>query len=232
MTYRPNTARIAAAAVLCLLAAACGRNDTTTADAGRTGSTTGTSTTAGNPDTGMPKGTASQGPTSTTAGSTTAGGNLDTMPPTAAGPMTLSSDDKKFLTDAAAGGMYEVQVSQMAATKATDPKIKAFGEKLAQDHSKANDELKAFASSHSVTLPAELPADKKKDVEKLSKASGADFDKQYVKTVGLHDHEKDIAMFEKAGKNTKNTELKAWIDKTLPTLKDHHAQAKQLPGAS
>lgn len=213
-------ARVAVVAALCVLAAACGRRD----DAGSAASGSANPNTPAamsgpgdNTSTGMPKGVGPTGPSGTAT--------------TTAAAAALSEADRKFVTDAAAGGMYEVQVSQLAASKASDPKVKAYGEKLVQDHGKANDELKSFASSHDVALPTSLPADKKAQLDKLSKASGADFDKQYVKMVGMDDHKKDIAMFEKASKDAKNPELKAWIDKTLPTLKEHHAMAEKLPGA-
>lgn len=245
-------ARVAIVAALCVLAAACGRRDDGgTSAGGGTNPTTPAATTGpgGNTTTGMPAGVGSTGPSgSPTAGTTgdTAAGGMSSSSTTVAGgtgstgsatvggtgaakTAALSDADRKFVTDAAAGGMYEVQVSQLAADKAKDPKVKAYGEKLVKDHSSANDELKSFASAHSVTLPTTLPADKKAQLDKLSKASGADFDKQFVKMVGMDDHKKDIAMFEKASKAAKNAELKAWIDKTLPTLKEHHAMAEKLP---
>ena len=69
------------------------------------------------------------------------------------------------------------------------------------------------------------------EVEKLGKLQGDAFDREYVKTVGVKDHEKDIKAFEKASKDAKDPELKAWASKTLPTLKEHLAMARKLPEA-
>jgi putative membrane protein len=139
----------------------------------------------------------------------------------------LARADRKFIEDAAEGGMMEVQVGQMAESKATDPNAKAFGETLVKDHTAANNELVKLANSKHVELPAGPSHGERKDIEKLGKLSGKDFDKQFA-AMGVKDHEKDIKKFEKASGKAKDPELKAWIDKTLPTLREHLAMAQKL----
>lgn len=151
------------------------------------------------------------------------------MAPTGGGALTPA--EETFVVKAASGGLYEVEVSQMAADKATAEPVKKFASMLVDHHSAANAELKALAESRKVKLPDEVPGDKQAKIDKLQKASDAEFDKQYVQTVGIEDHKTDIALFEKAGKDAKDPELKAWIDKTLPTLREHLAAAQKLPGA-
>jgi putative membrane protein len=58
--------------------------------------------------------------------------------------------------DAAMGGMAEVQLGKLAAEKATNPDVKQFGQRMVDDHGKANDELKTAASKESIDLPASL----------------------------------------------------------------------------
>ena len=139
----------------------------------------------------------------------------------------LARADRKFIQDAAEGGMMEVQAGQLAASKASDTNVKSFGDMLVKDHTNANNELVQLANSKKVELPAGPSRGERKDVEKLGKLSGKDFDKQFV-AMGIKDHEKDIKKFEKASGSVKDPELKAWIDKTLPTLRQHLAQAQKL----
>jgi putative membrane protein len=139
----------------------------------------------------------------------------------------MARTDRKFIEDAAEGGMMEVQAGQLAASKATDPEVKAFGEMLVKDHTKAHDELVKLANSKKVELPAAPSRGQRKDIEKLGKLSGKEFDKKFAE-MGVKDHEKDIKDFEKASGKVKDPELKAWIDKTLPVLKQHLAQAQKL----
>jgi putative membrane protein len=139
----------------------------------------------------------------------------------------LARADRKFIEDAAEGGMMEVQVGQLAQSKATDPNVKNLGETLVKDHTKANNELVQLANSKHVDLPAGPSHGERKDIEKMGKLSGKDFDKKFV-SMGVKDHEKDIKKFEKASGKVKDPQLKAWIDKTLPTLREHLAMAQKL----
>jgi len=143
----------------------------------------------------------------------------------------LARGDRKFVQEAAEGGMFEVQVAQLAASKATDPAVKDFANRLVQDHQQANNELVQLANSKHVELPAAPSRSKRHALEKLGKMNGAEFDRNFVKEVGLKDHEKDIKQFEKAAEKLKDADLKAWAQKTLPHLREHYALAQKLPEA-
>ncbi|MDB5873802.1 MAG: hypothetical protein JWQ07_3244 [Ramlibacter sp.] len=139
--------------------------------------------------------------------------------------------DRKFIQKAAEGGMFEVQVAQLAASKAADPNVKSFADTLVKEHSDANNELVQLANSKGVELPAAPPHGMRKDIEKMGKRTGADFDQHFVREIGIKDHEKDIKMFEKGSEKVKDPQLKTWIDKTLPHLRQHLAMAQKLPQA-
>ena len=141
----------------------------------------------------------------------------------------VARGDRKFIEDAANSGMFEVQVSQLAASKATDPSVKSFAGMLVDHHTAANNELVKIANARKVELPAAPPRTLRKDIEKLGKKNGAEFDREFVREVGIKAHEKDIKLFEKAGKDVKDAELKAFVDKTLPQLREHLAAAQKLP---
>ncbi len=147
-----------------------------------------------------------------------------------AGNSKLASKDMKFINEAAAGGQMEVALGKLAADKATSDDVKKFGQQMVDDHTKANDELMALAKSKGVDLSkANDRASKKTDKsrEKLSKMSGADFDKAYMDDMVM-DHEKDVKEFEDASKNAEDSDLKAFASKTLPTLQEHLKMAKDI----
>lgn len=143
----------------------------------------------------------------------------------------VARGDRKFLEEAAGSGMFEVQVSQLAASKATDAQVKSYASMLVDHHTAANNALVKIANAKGVELPAAPKRSLRKDIEKLGKKSGAEFDRDYVREVGIKAHEKDIKMFQDASKDVKDPELKAFVDKTLPVLRDHLAQAQKLPQA-
>jgi len=139
----------------------------------------------------------------------------------------LAAADTKFVHEAAAGGMAEVELGKLAADKATSPDVKAFGQRMVDDHSKANDELKAYASQKGITLPSSPDPAHKSTQDRLSKLSGAAFDKAYMQDM-VKDHDKDVAAFKHASTSAADADLKAWAAKTLPTLQEHQTQAKAI----
>jgi len=145
-----------------------------------------------------------------------------------AGEKKLASKDAKFIRNACSGGIMEVELGKLAADKSSNDDVKKFGQKMADDHGKANDELKQLASSKGVDLTkptdtAMKKADKEKD--SLAKKSGVDFDKAYMSMM-VKDHEKDVKEFEDASKDCEDADVKAWAGKTLPTLQEHLSMAK------
>src|SRR6266542_320706 len=132
----------------------------------------------------------------------------------------LSSDDTNFIKEAAQGGLMEVQLGKLAQEKAADEKVKQFGKRMEQDHSKANDELKKIASAKGVQLSNDLDSKHKSNVDKLAKLSVDDFDKRYIEAM-VSDHKEDIKKFQRVSEKGKDADLKKFAGQTLPTLKEH-----------
>ncbi len=141
-----------------------------------------------------------------------------------------SFDDQKFVKEAASGGMMEVKLGQMASEKASSEEVKAFGERMVKDHTKANDELKQLASANNMTIPDQMMDEQQMMVDKMSKLSGKDFDEEYMKDM-VEDHKKDIGDFEDAASKANNSELKSFAEKTTPILKEHLQLAEQAEQA-
>jgi putative membrane protein len=135
--------------------------------------------------------------------------------------------DRAFVREAAIGGMAEVDLGQLAASKAESPDVKQFGQRMVDDHGNSNEELKSWASQKNVTLPTELDAKHKAAHAKLEKLSGAAFDRAYMASM-VADHNKDVAAFTRESKTAKDADLKAWAAKTLPTLQEHQKMAKTI----
>jgi putative membrane protein len=207
----------------------------------------------------------------------------DSMHDTMSGT-TLNSDDRKFIMNAAHGGMMEVKLGHLAADKATDADVKQFGQRMVDDHSKANSELMALASQKGITLPASSDSammnqsdqsssmssstaqstdqqsstsssttgqqssmdtsasgqrharvdantsetlDDQKAMNKLSGLSGDAFDREYINMM-VKDHEKDVKEFEKASMKAKDPDVRAFAAKTLPTLREHLQQVRDI----
>ena len=139
----------------------------------------------------------------------------------------LSHKDFKFLEDASRGGMEEVQLGQLATQKAANPAVRDFGQRMVNDHNKANDELRQLSAQKGAALPTQISHLENFRVEHLQKLSGADFDQAYVKDM-VKDHRKDVKDFESAAKDLSDPDLRAWAQKTLPVLQQHLQAAENL----
>ncbi len=137
------------------------------------------------------------------------------------------ADDKKFVADAASGGMLEVALGKYAAQNAASDDVKKFGDRMIADHSKANDELMKIAQDKAMTPGKEMNDEDKKVYDDLTKAKGADFDKQYIHHMVM-DHEKDVAEFQNEATKGQDAAIKTFAAKTLPTLQEHLIMAKAI----
>ncbi|HEY6955778.1 MAG TPA: DUF4142 domain-containing protein [Flavisolibacter sp.] len=159
----------------------------------------------------------------TRASSTDTTGNTATNSSTMSTPANstpLSKEDSTFVMKAAVGGLMEVQAGKVAQDNAQNQRVKDFGGMMVTDHSKANDELKSYASGHGITLPESLPAAQQKEIDAMKNMKGSAFDRHYVSMM-VEDHQKDVAEFKKQSTGAKDDQLKSWVTNTLPTLQKH-----------
>jgi len=134
--------------------------------------------------------------------------------------------DAAFIKEAAQGGMAEVELGRLGVERAESPDVKQFAQRMVEDHSKANDELKPIASKEGVTIPKALDPKHKATKDKLAKLSGHDFDRAYMREM-TSDHNHDVSTFQKQLAKTRDPELKSWIEKTLTTVKEHQQLAQE-----
>jgi putative membrane protein len=141
---------------------------------------------------------------------------------------SVSSMDKKFAMTAAMGGMAEVEMAQLALTKASSDSVKQYAQKMIDDHTAANTELMSIASSKNITLPTAPDAKHRAMMAKLEKLSGAAFDREYVMNAGHKDHQKMEKLFKDESMKGRDADLKAFAAKTLPVVQQHLQMARAL----
>ena len=132
----------------------------------------------------------------------------------------LSSDDTKFIKEAANGGMLEVELGKIALAKASSSKVKDFGKRMQEDHTKVNGDLKKLASEKGIQLPAQVEGKAKSTLERLSKLSGSEFDRAYMQAM-VEDHKEDVTEFQNVANKAKDPDVKKFASDHLPTLKTH-----------
>jgi putative membrane protein len=139
-------------------------------------------------------------------------------------------DEKRFVKEALLGGMTEVELGKVALEKASSDQVKQFAQKMIDDHSKANEDLKQLASKENINVSDSLDSKHQSRVEKLSKLSGADFDRAYIKDQ-LNDHQQDVQEFQQEAQRGSDPDVKSFASKMLPVIKEHLSMAKDLDKA-
>lgn len=137
------------------------------------------------------------------------------------------SKDAMFIREAAAGNLAEIKMGRMALDKSSSPDVKQFGQRLIDDHTKANDQLMTLAQQKQVTLPTEPMAKAQKEATKMAAMSGSSFDKAWIKAA-VKDHKKDVAKYKMESKQAKDADVRQYASATLPVLKTHLQIAEQL----
>ena len=139
--------------------------------------------------------------------------------------MKHSAADATFVTKATQGGMAEIELGRLAQQQASNEKVKQFGRQMETDHSVANDQLTSLATSKGMTIPKSVDPQSQATKGRLSKLSGAAFDRAYLQDM-VQDHEQDIAEFQKEASSGTDPDIKNFASQTLPTLQ-HHLQMAQ-----
>lgn len=138
-----------------------------------------------------------------------------------------SRSDAKHLKDLAIANMAEVETGKLALEKAQDPKVKEFAQRMVDDHGKLLDEVKNLAQSKGVDLPSAPDAKHQKVMKKLQSASGADFDREYMRAM-VKDHRDALKLTQRTAKGAKDPDLKAAAQKAAPDIQDHLKLAQQI----
>lgn len=140
----------------------------------------------------------------------------------------LQTPDKAFMMQAAAGGIAEVEMARIALQKSTDTEVKKHAQHMLDDHTKANDELKALAAKRNVTLPTVPEAKHQELIRKLNGLTRKEFDKTYIQESGIDGHREMRMLFQNEINSGKDTDVKAFAIKTLPTIESHLSHAETM----
>jgi putative membrane protein len=126
----------------------------------------------------------------------------------------------------------EIQLGQMVSRKATSPQVKQVAQKLATDHSKNRQQLRALAQKLSLDLtPAaggRVVADSGSMPADLQGKSGADFDKAFIQHE-IQDHQTNIDKIRNQMlPSVQDQQIKAYLQKTVAEMEGHLALLKKV----
>jgi putative membrane protein len=127
----------------------------------------------------------------------------------------------------------EIQVSTLASRKASSASVKQIAKKLAADHTKNRQEVRALAQKLNVNLTSAqggsvTPADSAAMPADLQGKSGSDFDKAFVQHE-IDDHQANIDKIEtQIMPSMQNEQVKAYLQKTLTAMQGHLSSLQKV----
>jgi putative membrane protein len=144
-----------------------------------------------------------------------------------AGEVSQMMKDKMFLRKAAEGGMAEVKFGQLAAQKGGSEGVKAFGQKMVDDHTALNNEMAPIADSMGARVPKTIDKEDQAEYDKLSGLSGDDFDTEYL-TLMVKAHRKDLREFRMEAASTPDQTLRDAAEKGQKVIHEHLEMVDKL----
>jgi putative membrane protein len=150
---------------------------------------------------------------------------------------TSDTGTRSFAEQAMMANVAEIKLGELAQKKAQNAAVKDFAQMMVRDHTKAKNELKQAAKG--IDEPKQLDAKHQALSDRLSKLSGAEFDREYMMAMVdghrevknmLEDHAKPGATATgTTGKTADNeTAVNQWASKTLPAVEQHLQKAEQI----
>lgn len=136
--------------------------------------------------------------------------------------------DASFMNDAAHAGHFEVEGAKLALQKAHSDAVKSFAQRMIDDHTAAAQQLETLSAAKNHKLPDGPSLLQKGKLKLLSTHDGAKFDQSYIDSLGPKAHRETIELFEKGATKAHDPDVKAWAERTLPTLREHLTLAEQL----
>ena len=140
----------------------------------------------------------------------------------------LSAGDEKAVKDMAQADINEIAAGKIALSKAQSSEVKAFAQKMVDDHGAALTQVQAVAQQKGVTLPTEPDAKHKAMATKLETQSGDAFDKMYMENAGTKDHKMVLSTLQSDAKKIKDPDVKALADAHTPVVEQHLKSAQQM----
>jgi len=140
---------------------------------------------------------------------------------------TLRDDASEFLVKSYESGMFEIQLSQLAATNSSNADVKGFASQLVSAHKAMNDQMLKIAMDAHYKLPGGIDGDHAKALDEMGKVKGTDFDKKYMDAM-VDGHEKSVKNYNDAADKLPAGATKNYAATTLPKIKEHLAMAKKL----
>ena len=135
--------------------------------------------------------------------------------------------DRMFVGKAMQGSMAEVQLGQLTLEKSNNNQVKQFAQRMIDDHTKLNEQMKPVAQQVGVAVPNQLSKKDKQTMAKLQALSGQAYDQAYVKDM-IKDHKQDLSEFQTEASSGQDQTVKDAAAQGSKVIAQHLQMAQQM----
>lgn len=139
----------------------------------------------------------------------------------------VSEQDKTFALNATYSHLAEIEMGQLAVSKATDESVQDFAEMMVTDHTNAQNQLANLAESLDIDLPDTLKTEHQMIHAQLTELEGAAFDSAYISSQVVA-HQQAQQIFQTQTDQGLNPQLKDYAANTLTHILMHLERAIEL----
>lgn len=133
-----------------------------------------------------------------------------------------------FVASATFGNMFEIESSKLALERSKTGAVKAFAQRMVDDHSAAAVKLKEAVLDSKLTMPPDkLDAERQALMDELAGKQGADFDKTYIDTQ-YKTHVETVDLFKGYAQGGEDSRMRSFAAELLPTLEAHLEHVSKL----
>lgn len=135
--------------------------------------------------------------------------------------------DRMFVTKAMQGSMAEVQLGQLTLQKSNNDQVKQFAQRMIDDHTKLNDQMKPVAQQLGVAVPEQVSKKDRNTMAKLQALSGPAYDQAYIKDM-VKDHKQDLSEFQAEASSGQDQTVKDAAAQGSKVIAQHLQMAQQM----
>lgn len=142
---------------------------------------------------------------------------------------TRQLTDQEFARMASQANLAEINFGMLAEKHAATKEVRDYGQRLVNDHKKANDKLNRILDRMRIPAAPRMGPQHEQLATRLAAMRGAAFDRAFEDQM-VKDHERAIALFEQEAEHGRDRELRDYAKDTLPELREHLKLAQHLTG--
>ncbi|MBU7582953.1 MAG: DUF4142 domain-containing protein [Nostoc sp. TH1S01] len=141
---------------------------------------------------------------------------------------SLSELDRLYVTEAAQGGMTEIQMAKLALQRSRNNEVKQFAQQMIQEHIPVNQQLMQLANQKRITIPTTLGPKYQAAIARLSQFSGGNFDQAYKEEAGINLHTEYLVVQRRESQFGQDSDLQGFASKNIPIALKHLQMGQRL----